>query len=192
MVVVCNTWAIPTQNLELCLLGWKTRAGEARVTWVIWEGGWRGATRLRLCGRATAARWAARWQGGCEARRVGQQRCGGSAAETTRCGSHGAQGLDGAHQCKRCRAGGGARPDLTFLNRRDLTFLNRRWRAARFDFPQQLFSCFLLLPRDQVKGERGRRAGWARSASRRVAVVGAHLQSPERALPALPTLSDGF
>jgi hypothetical protein len=32
------------------------------------------------------------------------------------------------------------------------------------------FLLFLLLPRDQVKGERGRRAGWERSASRRVAV----------------------
>ena len=32
-------------------------------------------------------------------------RCGGSAAETTRYRSYGAQGLDGAHQC--CRAGGG-------------------------------------------------------------------------------------
>jgi hypothetical protein len=47
-----------------------------------------------------------------------------------------------------------------------------RWRqlAARSRSSQQLLSCFLLLLRDQVKGERGRRAGWARSASRRVAV----------------------
>ena len=65
-----------------------------------------------------------------------------------------------------------------------------RWRrrAARSHTSQQLFPCFLLLPRDQVKGERGRRAGWARSASRRVAVVAAHLRRPGRALSALPSL----
>jgi hypothetical protein len=47
-----------------------------------------------------------------------------------------------------------------------------RWRrrAARSHCSHHIFSCFLLLQRDQVKGERGRRAGWARSASRRVAV----------------------
>ena len=96
--MICNMSAIPTPNLECGLLGWRTRAGKARVTWVIGEGGWRGA--MRLGNRATMARWAARWRGGCEARRVRRQRSGGSAAETTRCGSHGAQGSDGAHQGK--------------------------------------------------------------------------------------------
>ncbi len=64
-----------------------------------------------------------------------------------------------------------------------------RWRrrAARSHSSQQLFSCFLLLLRDQVKCERGRRAGWARSASRRVAVVGAHLRRPWSALPGPPS-----
>jgi hypothetical protein len=108
-VMIRNMSAIPTQNLERGLLGWKPQVGEVRVTWVIGEGGWRGATRLRLGERATTARWAARWRGGCEARRVRRQRCGGSAAETTRCGSDGARGLDGAHQSKRCGAGGGGR-----------------------------------------------------------------------------------
>jgi hypothetical protein len=37
--------------LERGAMGWRSRAGEARVTWVIGEGGWRGATRMRLGGR---------------------------------------------------------------------------------------------------------------------------------------------
>ena len=65
-----------------------------------------------------------------------------------------------------------------------------RWRrrVARSHYSSQLFSCFLLLLRDQVEGERGRRAGWARGESRRVAVVGAHLRGPERALLGAPSL----
>ena len=44
-----------------------------------------------------------------------------------------------------------------------------------------------LLPYStQVKGERGRRAGWAWSVSRRVAVVGAHFQRPCSALLGAP------
>jgi hypothetical protein len=64
----------------------------------------------------------------------------------------------------------------------------RRRRRETRSHSSHIFSCFLLLPRDQVKCERGRRAGWARSASRRVAVVGAHLRRPCSALPALPSL----
>jgi hypothetical protein len=163
----------PPQTWSVVL--WAENSGRRSSGDMGYQGGC--ATRLRLGGRATTARWAARWRGGCEARRVRRQRCGGSAEETTRCGSHGARGLDGAHQCKRCRAGGGGGGGGW-----------RRQRAATSHYPRQLFSCFLLLPLDRVKGELGRGAGWARSAARRVAAVGAHLQRPGRALPGSPSL----
>ena len=87
-------------------MGWRSRAGEAPATWNIGEGGSRGAMRLRG-GRATPARWAARWRGGCEARRVRRQLCGGSAAETTRCGSHARQALMGRTNARDAGGGGG-------------------------------------------------------------------------------------
>ena len=80
--MICNMSAILTPNLERGALGWRSPAREARVTWVIGEGGWRGVTRLRLGDRATTARWAARWRRGCQVRRVRRQRCSGGAAET--------------------------------------------------------------------------------------------------------------
>ena len=76
--VICTTSAMPTQNLERGSLGWRI-SGEI----VIREGGWRGAARRRQGGRATAARWAARWRGGCEARRVRRQRSLAAAALET-------------------------------------------------------------------------------------------------------------
>ena len=58
--------------------------------------------------------------------------------------------------------GGGERPDLTLFTTKS---------------PSSFFSRV-----NQVEGERGRRAGWARSESRRVAVRAAHLRRPCSAL----------
>ena len=80
--------------------------------------------RLRQGGRAATARWAARWRKGCELWRVRRQNGGGSAVEMTRCGSYGAQGLDGAHHRAAgggAGGGGGARPVLALLTTKSPT-----------------------------------------------------------------------
>ena len=100
-------------------------------------------------------------------------------------------GYGRARRRRGCGKGGGCEAGGVRSGRRRRRRRRRgRWRqrAARSRSSHHLFSCFLLLPRDQVKSERGRRAGWARGASRRVAVVGAHLRRPCSALPALPSL----
>ena len=168
--MICNASAIPTENLERGSLGWRTRAGEARVKWVI-EGGWRGATETgepRYDGKVGSA---VTGRLRVPASQATALRCGGSGAETTIRGSH-VDGIAPMREMRRRRRRRG------------------RWRrrAARSHYSQHIFPCFLLLPRDKVKGERGRRAGWAQSASQRVAVVGAHLRRPCSALPALPSL----
>ena len=179
--MICNKSAISTPNLERGLMGWRILAGEARVIWVIGEGGWRGATRLRG-GRATTARWAARWRGGCELRRVRRQLCGAAVAQRRR--------RDIVPMARRALMGRTNAAEQAAAAAVAAAGGGGWWwqRAASSRSSHHLFSCFLLIPRDQVGGERGRRAGWERSASRRVAVVGAHLRRPCSALPALPSL----
>ena len=98
----------------------------------------------------------------------GQQR-GGTSISLTLCRFRSTAASQRSHktqECKSCRW----QARLVGRGQRGGGGGGGRRCAARSHYSQQLFSCFLLLPRDQVEGERGRRAGWARSAARRLAV----------------------